>query len=176
MELGFKRRSPRLLDRLQRGGDRRERRVQEDITFDLTNRRLMILRVVLGGLFGLVLTLPFGFQDFLNFCSNIGGAIPLHEKPGDTVKPSDSVTWQAVTLLMPFVLGFSTSLVILVLNQLVDGIQAFFGKRSTAANADRATAPISPSSAMPPSAFSAMQLGQRIGALSGARTIRLDDN
>jgi hypothetical protein len=110
--------------------------VQEDITFDLTNRRLMILRVVLGGLFGLVLTLPFGFQQFINFCSNVGGAAAIPngiEKSG-----GESVTWQAVTLLSPFVLGFSTSLVILVLNQLVDGIQAFFGKRST----ERAIAPL----------------------------------
>src|SRR5712692_2664941 len=34
--------------------------VQEDATFDLTNERLMILRIALGGLFGLILGLPFG--------------------------------------------------------------------------------------------------------------------
>jgi hypothetical protein len=109
--------------------------VQEDITFDLTNRRLMILRVVLGGLFGLVLTLPFGFQDFLDFCSKIGGALPKGARDSVGDGTGQNVTWQAVTLLMPFVLGFSTSLVILVLNQMVEGIQAFFGKRSATSNA-----------------------------------------
>jgi hypothetical protein len=38
--------------------------LQEDITFDITNNRLMILRITLGSLFGLVLTVPFGFEVF----------------------------------------------------------------------------------------------------------------
>jgi NO-binding membrane sensor protein with MHYT domain len=41
--------------------------IQEDITFDLTNRRLIILRIALGALFGLVITLPFGFNQFVFF-------------------------------------------------------------------------------------------------------------
>lgn len=36
-------------------------------------------------------------------------------------------------LTMSFLLGFSTSLVILILNQLVESVQAFFGRRSGAA-------------------------------------------
>ena len=106
--------------------------IQEDITFDLTNPRLMILRIVLGGLFGLVLTLPFGYQDFLNFCVSLIKANPV---PAEQPEGNKSA-WQAVTLLMPFVLGFSTSLVLLVLNQMVDGFQAFFGKGSIAAKAN----------------------------------------
>jgi hypothetical protein len=38
--------------------------VQQDVTFDLNNDRLMVLRIVLGALFGIVLTLPFGFTQF----------------------------------------------------------------------------------------------------------------
>src|SRR5215510_4179294 len=45
--------------------------VQQDITFDLTNTRLMLLRITLGALFGLVLTLPFGFDSFVQFCENV---------------------------------------------------------------------------------------------------------
>ena len=41
--------------------------VQQDATFDIGNKRLMILRISLGALFGLVLTLPFGFSSFLDF-------------------------------------------------------------------------------------------------------------
>ena len=39
---------------------------------------------------------------------------------------------QALWLLMPFVLGFSTSLVILVLARAVEAVQTFFGKSPTA--------------------------------------------
>jgi hypothetical protein len=40
----------------------------------------------------------------------------------------DSLLKPAIFLLLPFVLGFSTSLVIMILNRLVGGVQAFFGK------------------------------------------------
>lgn len=94
--------------------------VQQDITFDLSNRTLMLLRIILGALFGLVLTLPFGFLGFVGFVQDIakGGSLP-------------SVTTQTMLLLLPFILGFSTSLVIMILNRLVDGVQAFFGKGGT---------------------------------------------
>jgi hypothetical protein len=98
--------------------------VQEDITFDLTNSRLMTLRIVLGALFGLILTLPFGFTDFVQFCGNIADG---------TLVADDKATKQAIFLLLPFVLGFSTPLVILVLNRSVEAIQSFFGKSSSLA-------------------------------------------
>ena len=37
--------------------------VQDDATFDLSNTRLLVLRISLGALFGVVLTLPFGFNQ-----------------------------------------------------------------------------------------------------------------
>lgn len=102
--------------------------VQEDITFDLSNRRLMFLRIALGALFGLVLTLPFGFQGFMEFIAGISGRVI--QRDGASSQPI-SVTAQALLLLLPFVLGFSTSLVIMILNRLVDAVQAFFGRTST---------------------------------------------
>jgi NO-binding membrane sensor protein with MHYT domain len=45
--------------------------VQADVTFDLMNTRLMILRIILGAMFGLVITLPFGFPYFTQFVTNI---------------------------------------------------------------------------------------------------------
>jgi hypothetical protein len=114
--------------------------VQQDITFDLTNTRLMVLRIALGALFGLVLTLPFGFDGFVRFCVSI-------------VIPSDrllresgvSVTTETMLLLLPFILGFSTSLVIMILNQLVEAVQAFFGRRGS--GSDRQPLPIPEASA-----------------------------
>lgn len=108
--------------------------LQEDVTFDLTNSRLIILRITLGSLFGLVLTLPFGFDGFLVFCRSInaGTGVGAVEKPDFTV--------QAILLLLPFVLGFSTSLVILILNRAVDAVQGFFGRAQPAANQSQAQA------------------------------------
>jgi hypothetical protein len=109
--------------------------VQEDITFDLTNRRLIIMRIALGALFGLVLTLPFGFQEFLDFCKAIVG----NSAPAGGSAPA--VTVQATMLVLPFILGFSTSLVILILNRFVDAVQGFFGRKSDAGSGT-AAAPI----------------------------------
>jgi hypothetical protein len=95
--------------------------VQDDATFDLTNDRLMILRIVLGGLFALVITLPLGFEGFVTFVENITSG---------TGRGSDSIVSEAPLLLLPFVLGFSTTLVILILNRLVEAVQSFFGRGS----------------------------------------------
>ena len=97
--------------------------VQNDATFDLTNSRLILMRIVLGALFGVVLTLPFGYQSFMVFLKDlsVGGA-----------DISSGLATQSILLLLPFILGFSTSLVIMILNQFVEAVQTFFGKRSGA--------------------------------------------
>jgi hypothetical protein len=103
--------------------------VQEDITFDLTNRRLIIMRISLGALFGLVLTLPFGFQGFLDFCTAIAKGGFTSDTASNAAAAPPGVTVQAVMLVLPFILGFSTSLVILILNRFVDAVQGFFGRK-----------------------------------------------
>ena len=95
--------------------------VQQDATFDLSNDRLINLRISLGSMFGLVLTIPFGFPSFLQFVAQIG-------KVGGEALSADALAQQAMFLLLPFVLGFSTSLVVLVLNRLIDAIQTIFGR------------------------------------------------
>jgi hypothetical protein len=103
--------------------------VQADVTFDMTNTKLIVLRIVLGALFGIVLTLPFGFASFGKFLADlsIGGG-----------QLSAGLALQSVLLLLPFILGFSTSLVIMILNQFVEAVQMFFGKRSGEASAQPA--------------------------------------
>jgi hypothetical protein len=101
--------------------------VQQDVTFDLSNRRLMVLRIALGALFGLVLSLPFGFRGFSEFLLVITG--DSNPSVGGA-RATTEFTTQALALLLPFILGFSTSLVIMILNRLVDAVQAFFGKMS----------------------------------------------
>lgn len=119
--------------------------VQEDITFDLTNSRLILMRIALGALFGLVLSLPFGFDGFLEFCKAIVLGKPL-QPTGASDSTQQTVTIQAMILVLPFILGFSTSLVILILNRLVDGVQGFFGRRDSQAAAASAS-PVSRSQA-----------------------------
>jgi hypothetical protein len=102
--------------------------VQQDATFDISNSRLLVLRVALGALFGLVLTLPFGFDSFMAFVKQIA----YTDRPAPD---GGMISQQALLLLLPFVLGFSTSLVILILNRLVEAVQTFFGKTAPAVQA-----------------------------------------
>jgi hypothetical protein len=96
--------------------------IQTDIPFDLTNKSLLAVRIVLGSLFGLVLSIPFGFDGFVAFSESI-----LRHAAGDGGNTVIRFSLQAVLLLLPFILGLSTSLVILVLNRFVESIAFFFG-------------------------------------------------
>jgi hypothetical protein len=95
--------------------------IQKDITFDLANKSLLAVRIVLGSLFGFFLSMPFGFYSFVAFWESIAHGTPA---PG-----AANFSFEAAVLLLPFVLGFSTSLVILVLNRFVESITVFFGGR-----------------------------------------------
>jgi hypothetical protein len=98
--------------------------VQNDATFGLTNAKLIALRIGLGALFGVVLTLPFGFRAYTNFIKALFEGGP---------ELSSGVTFDSLMLLLPFILGFSTSLVIMILNQFVGAIESFFGKKTSPA-------------------------------------------
>ena len=101
--------------------------VQDDTTFDITNKKLISLRVMLGALFAVVLTLPFGFNSFAHFIEELQ---KQRTSVLENASPS-TIALESMLLLLPFILGFSTTLVIMVLNQFVEAVQAFFGKRSS---------------------------------------------
>jgi hypothetical protein len=88
--------------------------IQDDITFDISNQSLVAMRIVLGALFGCIVSLPFGFQYFKDFTSWV-------------VNGGDLDGGRGVLLLLPFLLGFSTTLVMTVLNRMITGIEAIFG-------------------------------------------------
>jgi len=115
--------------------------VQQDATFDITNDRLIILRILLRALFSVFLTLPIGFSTYTHFFETLWGSEPT---------PSE-ITLNAFLLLLPFILGYSTSLVIMILNHFLDAIQTFFGHRGGEAPG----ASPSPSKAAPPSSMPA---------------------
>ena len=95
--------------------------IQDDITFEITNTRLILIRISVGVLFAVLLFLPFGDLGFLNFCKEIWKPSIFH------VSDSNVIMRQAASLLLPFVLGFSTSLVILIMSRMIDAVEVLFG-------------------------------------------------
>ena len=106
--------------------------IQDDITFDITNTKMIILRIVLGGLLGSLICFPFSYDAFLNFCKAIWN-------PAIFVQTRDDALRQASLLIFPFVLGFSTSLVILILSRLVESLSVIFGYQKERLSAQRSS-------------------------------------
>lgn len=100
--------------------------IQADATFDLTNPGQVLRRIILGALFGVVLALPFGYGYFLAFCKGMASPDAL------AAGMIQIGVEQGAALLVPFLLGFSSSLVMLVLNRLVQGAETVFGIRRNA--------------------------------------------
>jgi hypothetical protein len=88
--------------------------IQDDATFDISNAGLVGMRIVLGALFGCIVSLPFCFAYFRDFTDWV-------------IKGGDIAGGRGVLLLVPFLLGFSTTLVMAVLNRMIAGIEAMFG-------------------------------------------------
>ncbi|CAN7649271.1 hypothetical protein [Mesorhizobium sp. LjNodule214] len=103
--------------------------VQNDITFDITNNALLSLRVIIGALFAVVLIFPFGYNGLFNFFYTISFLVfgPIQSNTTQGSQTSLDLIGQGVLLLAPFILGFSTSTVILILNHLTDAVQSLFG-------------------------------------------------
>jgi hypothetical protein len=99
--------------------------IETDKTVDVTSASFVAMRIILGALFGLVIGLPIGYTNFVHFCSQISQAAAT---PTNALPDSLKVDWaDGLALLLPFLLGFSTPLVLNVLNRCVDGAQTFFG-------------------------------------------------
>jgi hypothetical protein len=88
--------------------------IQDDATFDISNRSLVGMRIVLGALFGCIVSLPFCFPYFKDFTDWV-------------INGGDLAGGRGVLLLVPFLLGFSTTLVMAVLNRMIGGVESIFG-------------------------------------------------
>jgi hypothetical protein len=118
--------------------------VSEEITFDINNRLLLLLRMLLGALFALIITIPFGFNDFVEFTQGLIKPVPV-----DNGAEGGKIALQAVLLLLPFVLGYSTSLTIVILNRFLSAIKAFFGVAETKTTVVKVPTPV-PAAGKPP--------------------------
>lgn len=113
--------------------------LEKDITFDIGNKKLLTIRLILGAIFGLILALPFGFDEFEQFVA--------HFTSTGAGSPPDAKS--ATMLLMPFVFGFSTTVVLTFINRVVDAVGLIFGKIPTshAEQRERALNPLHPNRA-----------------------------
>ncbi len=100
--------------------------IETDKSVDVTSAAFLSMRIILGALFGLVIGLPIGYPYFVNFClqiHNVAAAAGAGATPA-----AAKIEWSnGLALLLPFLLGFSTPLVLNVLNRCVDGVQTVFG-------------------------------------------------
>jgi hypothetical protein len=122
--------------------------LQRDVTFDMADKELLILRMSLGAIFGLILALPFGpvaFHDFIYRLhdihdiqatatvsqNNLLHYIPASATASPPMDVKPSIVVGAAMLLMPFVFGFSTTIVLTIINRLVDAVGVIFGRLPT---------------------------------------------
>jgi hypothetical protein len=90
-------------------------RIQVDPEVDVITLSVVAMRCILGGLFAVMLMIPFGFAGFQEFCDNLSNG----------KQPSN--TQDALLLLIPFVIGFSSPLVMAILNKVIQTARTFFG-------------------------------------------------
>ena len=88
--------------------------VLTDIT-DVTDEGILRIRIVLGCLFGSLIGVPIGSLAF----DKMGNAI---YDSSVTLSPSDFAL-----IVLPFMVGFSTNLVLAILERFIDSIRTFFG-------------------------------------------------
>lgn len=87
-----------------------------------------ILRIVLGSLFAVVIMLPFGYESFIRLCYQLVTGFAMQPDPGLGGGTAGSISFgQILATIMPFVLGYNTTLVISILNQVTNSAQIFFG-------------------------------------------------
>jgi hypothetical protein len=85
---------------------------------DVTDENILSIRVILGALFALLIALPIGGRSI----------VTVYEAFLETHPLPPVEDW--ITVLVPFMFGFSTPLVLAILNRIIGGIGALFGVSS----------------------------------------------
>ena len=96
--------------------------LQFDNPFDANDINLVAIRVVVGIVFGFIISITISLPAISQFAS---AAWDQAVGTGATGKPIDLTT--VVQVLLPFVLGFSTSLVLTIMSRLVASVETIFG-------------------------------------------------
>jgi hypothetical protein len=89
-------------------------------SIDITDENVLKTRIILGALFGFLIGLPLSYQSL----QTINGSLL---SSATNFNPPTPTATQIAIMLVPFLLGFSTNLVLVILERCVASIQAFFG-------------------------------------------------
>jgi hypothetical protein len=84
-------------------------------TIDVTDENILGVRIILGALFALLVALPIGGRSIVIVYQAF-----LETHPIPTIED-----W--IIVLIPFMFGFSTTLVLAIFNKIIGGISALFG-------------------------------------------------
>ena len=84
---------------------------------DVTDRNILQIRIILGCLFAFIIGLPLAYKSIDTLYDAL-----INPKSGNPPQASD-----IAFILLPFILGFSTNLVLAILKRCVVAVQAFFG-------------------------------------------------
>jgi hypothetical protein len=101
---------------------------------DLTDRNFLSIRVILGTLFAVLLGLPFLSKSLTGISSAItqgfveySGSNPSSDTAAAHAGGGDFSSLTLIYMMIPFVVGYSTNLVIVILSRFVIAIESFFG-------------------------------------------------
>jgi hypothetical protein len=89
-------------------------------TFEITDVNVLKIRIILGALFAFILGLSVTFPALNNIYDVLSN------------RNYAPTTKDIAIILVPFLLGFSTNLVLAILDRLVEAVRTFFGISSTA--------------------------------------------
>ena len=105
--------------------------IEVDRTVDVSDPGFVLMRIIIGCLFGFVLGLP-------TILPHAG------DRPWEWLQKSADTKDATVYLITPFVYGFSTPLVIAVMHRMIETIQGFMGKQAQRPAAGPPSAPPAP--------------------------------
>ena len=101
--------------------------IEIDPNVVVTSRTFVKLRLILGALFAMIISLPFHYPVFFKFEHSLKTITNSSE---NTYQVLSNMDVNSFLLILPFIFGFSTPLVLCILSRLVESVRALFGLRS----------------------------------------------
>jgi len=88
-------------------------------SFEIIDPNILKIRIILGALFAFILGIPFSLRG-------LGTIYDLMTNPDSSSK---TISLDIALTLVPFLLGFSTNLVLAIFDRLIESVRTFFGIR-----------------------------------------------
>lgn len=94
------------------------------LSIDITDQNILTIRIILGAMFAFLIGLPLSYEGLTTIIKSLWPSAPT---PGAATGSTSISLSDYVFLLAPFMFGFSTSLVLGVLNRIVRAINTLLG-------------------------------------------------